>query len=761
MKSDDIARSIARETAEIRASVCLVYGPFSSGKTYVLHEVDRLLRRGTAPHPLIVTYSCSSADTGYEPLSELVKEVNLCIAPRRFRWLLLWLWQRKFGLIKFVASVISLILGWFGLEIKGLADTVEKLESAAGKTNTSDSSVFPHSEVRKLIELLSNAAKKLRAPAVLLLDKVEELPEPGIQLLTIALEDVPDKIRVVMTLNTEADGYSTRRDLLRLRAKLQYRPRKGIYLLEGKTAVEIQDWKKAESGVPISIEVATQAHQQSRGGRAGLLAPWIKSTSVDPSDIADSKSRLLGILNQRFSALDDTAKRVLVLQVLVHPHSVEFHAIGKVLGVTVSEIEGARQTLRDLFISDEGQLQDDSIAEFVRDRVGPGVLEAYADDFLERAKGVRAISDPVRRGLEFSKITNRLSRPDFDHAEALDYIRACLRRGALSAAGLALKRVDQVGRVAEQPRSFRIRHLQLRADWQGQQGDYGSAIQSLKQAELLGGDKVDIGEIQLDIGEKLYRLNDYAEAAKRLRRAMRLARETKRNDLSLKAVVRFSGILVDVGKYSSALRLMQCLLRWVERNDVSARERCHNLRFAARIHALFPGQRDRALELANAALNVAERETESLRDQGNSLYALGDSLRHAGRNPESAHTYRRALRIADDTGNYDLAIYSLLGLCALHATALDRLSLERDLAELKERTEGTDQVERRYGDLFQAVAAALANQPIDQASVSLLRDRFRSFRRTWAVKLIDRLELGGWKLRASDFEVEGGRVFVF
>jgi tetratricopeptide (TPR) repeat protein len=292
--------------------------------------------------------------------------------------------------------------------------------------------------------------------------------------------------------------------------------------------------------------------------------------------------------------------------------------------------------------------------------------------------------------------------------------------------------------------------LLLEADALGQTGMYREAIEVLGQFPVGSTRDVDAA---VSLGEKHWRLGEQIVALRRYAQARQKAQAAGRQDAWMKAAIRTVAVRNEMRDGVPSVRLVLKLADYcsAQHAAIPDRDQCLVYRTAARTLALVPTRRSDAERYARLALEISLNRTRSVRDEGNSRYALGDVLRHSGRVDEANGEFEAAMRIAERTGNFDLKLYCLLAMaaCAVKSGSLQQLNSR--LKELREVCSDTESPEFRIVGLF-----SLANSRFRGDEVPFVDPASSVSGRPWTTRLLRVLTKPG----DISFAIQGATIIL-
>lgn len=561
-------------------------------------------------------------------------------------------------------------------DIEGIIKVLEELTTSGDLSNLS---AFPRSEVSKLLQITEKAVKAAGRRLVLFIDRVEELPAPGIRLLQALVEKGIGNCAVVISANTESQSLSTRADMAELMNVLRRRGQ-GKYEVTGYSAKGLIELRWA-NGYYTSPEQAKAAYDFSLDGRIGLLTDWLGSEAPLLADLQGSADRLKAHFQIEYDRLTDEGRTLVKCLAAVFPNALTVQQAALCLQCSTGDLEQRlKPVLRVFAVLGSGQLVLRSlhVLYFVRSAVEPTFVGLARDELAAKLAAPAAVGQLQVQHSATIPLAVPLALLSMDVTSLLSHAKDDLRRGASSA---AMNRIEAWKAWSPTLAPLDEAHLlRLEADALGQLGDYARAIAKLKE---IPAHSIPPAEISIELGEKYLRSSEHALALSSFRDARRMAVYESDVAVWIKAMARTLSARNDTRVLPPSKLLVDVLENALKTSSqVADVVRCHALRSIARTLALIPGNEDEAIRQAQAAVNIAQSETKSIRDEGNSLYALADAYRHAAMHAKANDAYERAADIATRTGNYDLELYCLLGSSANAIQASNTTELEEKLIHL-------------------------------------------------------------------------------
>lgn len=720
----------------------LIEGPSLVGKTWLLEELLENFRRFDSRKPFVHSFVCTSSHAGYEPVLDAIEALS-----KRSNW------SAKKKAIFFGINYSGTAMTFLGgIARKVFPDAIPKealekirtsLDSFANRQADRGASVeFPRSECSKIAILLNEVISKSGRSLVMLVDRLEELPTPGIKLIQMLVETSPDSVVLVAATNSESSLYSSRQDVRELMNSFR-RIGGAVYSLGGYSVEELR-LIRSFNGFATSLEMAERAHEYSRGGIIGLLKDWLNSADENNDILKPAADQMVAHYSIQYGRLNDAAKNLVKVLGAVYPNGLSLAVAASCLECKLGEIESKTQgVLRTFAILSGGNLvlANTHVRHFLGVDVGAAFVEAAYTDLASRLghDASQALPSGTQQ-LENLAAMMPLSVQAMDVRTLLGEVQEDLARGAH---GTAMSRMQawRAWRHRTMTPDEEADLLLLEADALGQVGAYREAIERLDQVPAGSRREVDAA---VSIGEKYWRVGLQTVALRRLAIARRKARKTGRADAWLKAAMRTVAVKNEMREgVPSALLVEKLIEHCADNPTVPPREQCHVYRTAARTLALIPSKHAVAEQYASRALELASNQTKSLRDEGNARYALADVLRHQGREDNAIIEYEKARDIAADAGNYDLELYALLGVAACAIKRNDLEKLREAVGDLFAVCNDSQSPEAKIIGLFELTLKRLQGEQIPfvdpAASVS---------GRPWTIRLLKVLSVSGEKLAA-------------
>ena len=621
------------------------------------------------------------------------------------------------------------------------------------------------SNFTKLSARLDAACSKSSRTYVLVLDGLERASEAAINCLEGMARNLPENVRVLTILNSEHPDFQ-RSDIRRFRHWLQSENPDCIVELAGLSPENIAEWKKEVSGIDISAAVADEACEKSEG-RPLMLRPWVESQDEDLSLITDQAPRFFGYYQERLMALSPEAQFIGKLLAVVYPHSLSIDVLKKASESSLSAVSAATEGLREArfceHTGDGFRCSHSLISEYLNSNMHNEIIRKL------KGKLLSAIGGMENRGWRLSRGSNRDAlKADLITYEAgedgaqflMRHIRHLLDIGAYSQAGQKVASIDSMlGQGLKLSDSDRAKIELLRAEYLNQIGSYdkaSSALQSIASFKISDNLRA---KLYLELGESFFYLNRYSLAVNNLKTARAYAEKSGDVKTCARSIIRLSSITMDLGKWYSAFKVASVLEKKVLPQVLHAEEKkteCHILRTLARVYA--PSDSDKAKGLVERAHKIAV-DIGSDRILGNCLFAKGEVLRHAGQLEDSEESYQRSLEVGYQTGNKDLAIYSLMGIVVLAMIKGDSAKLSRYASELDSAIDYVAPVEKANAELFVAVKNSLEGGEVSHSSWQSLQQQFQALRRKWQLDLINSIsENGVASLEVLSTEIQALKV---
>lgn len=706
-------------------------GPTLSGRTFVCDEIERGVESHTTWHPRMHRHMCKQSDVGHEAVTNALKEFAGAdrLTGSKLKAMVKKGWP---GILKAGRAIASRALPFVPSEVDLVID---QLASAFSGGDDEKLKAFPKSNVDVLIELLRTATEEASPNGVLLVvDALEDMPAPGVLLITALLRESIRGLAVVVMANSEAASTKQREHAV-LTSLLQYKSPDTIIEIVGHNLSEIIDWKGRLGSVKLTPEQAAAAFGASLDGRSGLLAPWMMVSDVGPALIEREHRRLFGQLDLEYSGFAPKVQVAIEVLARCYPDPISTSDLAAEIGASREEMVAIRNQLVSSFVKDEGaglRLKRMSVFDFVRQRVGPAALSCSWRGTSDRS---RIAGNRTELEMIAETTSDRLLTIDRD-----------LRRGAVQ---VASERIEVALKLSGPDDAERPRLLILRADVHDQRGEYAEAMDCLNEAFVLSSDAA----VQLDakwmMANAQFRLGNAAKSLKELHWMRKHVTGRTAVDISCKAVLRSVSALIELDKTRAAIRIAESAIDKKPKVSPSKSVDCHLTRTAARALVLSSNSQERAEGLANAALALA-RQGLGERAIGNCLYGLGDVYRHRNKYAAAEQAFHDALTYA--ATNFDLRLYCNLGLGAAAISALNDVALEESLAELSQLPIADDGPEWEVAALFGRVLVALSNRRPASIAKFLQVNRPFSSKRRWQKELLSLVnDAEALKIDASQF----------
>ena len=652
----------------------LINGPTLIGKTWILEKWSLAFAQSDSALSLCVC--CQQSMVGFEPLIQAVEALD-----QRQNWS-----RNKQGrfYVKTLAEAGTGILAWGVNKLYPSAVSRAEIDEVVGvikrlivSGNSTVASEFPRSETSKMLQLLDKTIARSGKRLVLLVDRVEELPVPGIRLLQALVEQGVKGCTVVISANNESQAINVRSDISDLMTVL-IRRGQGVYNVAGYSPKELIDMRWA-NGHATSKEEANRAYEFSINGRIGLLLGWLDASQPTLANLKSDADRLRAHFRLEYDKLPEEGRTLVKCLAAVFPGALTVHHAAVCLGCTVTELEQRLKPVLSVFAvlgGDQIVLRSLHVLYFVASDVAHAYVVAAREEFAAKLHAL-AQTGQLQGPLEaVPQIPFAIQTMDV--SSLLLSAQDDLRRGASAAAISRIRAWNAWGPKVALLEAAKL--LKIEADALGQLGDYSEAIAKLNE---IPAHSLPRAEVAIDLGEKYLRSGEYDRALESFREARRAAEANREVNLWVKAVARTQTARNDMRSKPPSRGLIDTLERVCNANSsVTDVVKCHALRTIARTLALIPGNAEAAVSRALAALEIAQNKTKSIRDQGNCFYALGDAYRHASETSRADDAYYRAHAIASETGNFDLELYCLLGIAANAIHAQNIMNLETALEKL-------------------------------------------------------------------------------
>lgn len=697
LNSAEASKYIQELAATRPASVFYVLGASLSGRTYVCKRLERLSTKNPSWAPLTHIYTCKASDLGHEILTESMKEVLKRVG-----------WRRKLSSAleenwPAIAKGLGRLAGKFVPEIsKELDEVIEQITSYVKAENNKDLKSFPQTDVNKILGLLKNCITKVGGDGVMIIvDDIEFLSVPGLQLLESLLQNPCNGLTVVITAN-EDNSSLHQKGHRRLQAMLQKKSPETVVAIIGHSVQEIALWKLEQSGVRLSDAEAEKAYTSSVHGRSGLLFPWITSAARGADRIELEAARLYGQLEMEFNEFDPKTQRAVEILSRAYPEYVSLKVLADLIELPLDDVIGLSDRLRSGFAKAGPAglaLKRFAVLQYVYDRLGPAVLSVGAAvpnvAYSAQSTGNVMIAFSIDSRLE--TISQDLRRGAIEQAH--EHIRAAL----LLNDGLAGEN--------------KVRLLQQLAEVHEQQGEYRVALQHLSEAANIAENRSERCRIEIAVAENHFRLGETSQSLKKFNKVRKDSADLGERDIWFKAMLRSVAVSVERDKPSAAIRLMESTLKLCEAEEPPPRVKCHLQRTAARAMVLRAQFRNHAQELAKDALRIATDQIKEPRAVGNSLYAFGDVCRHAEQFDAAREYYRLAL--GQSQSNFDLRVYCYLGIAATAISCQDDEALRSAIDELSTLPIESDSPESKAIKAFQNFLRVIENEADDTVGVTV------------------------------------------
>jgi len=682
----------------------------------------------------VLQFRCSSGHTGYEPVLDAID-----LLARRENWSAkkqaIFLGIKYSGKIAGVVGGIARRMFPDAVSKEALEELKKSLdEFAKGKPEKVATLEFPRSESSKISRFLDAVIKKSGRPLVILIDRLEELPTPGIRLLQMLVDTKPADVSLVVSVSSESSAFLARADVRELVNSFR-RIGGREFQLSGYSADELRSMRVL-NGFSTTAEAAEKAFEYSLQGRVGLIKDWLNSADENNDILKPAADQLVAHYDIQYGRLSDPERTLVKLLGAVYPRGVDAAVVTACLTCTMAEVESRVQGVLGPFAVLSNRdivLANAHVQHFLASSIGSFAVQAAYTDVSTRIlpdAGVAGVAPHANAPLI------PLSVQAMNAETLVHEVREDLLRGAHES---ALSRLhawrgwNQQGVGVDEEADL----LLLEADALGQTGAYREAIKVLDRFPVGSTRDVDAA---VSIGEKYWRLGEQSVALRSYAQARQRAQAAGRQDAWMKAATRTVAVKNEMRDGVPSVRLVLKLADYCDAQQAAIpdRDQCLVYRTAARTLALVPTRRLDAERYARRALEISLNRTKSARDEGNSRYALGDVLRHSGRDDEATVEFETARHIAERTGNFDLKLYCLLAMaaCAVCSGNLQRLNSR--LKELREVCSDTESPESRIVGLF-----SLAGSRLSGDEVSFVDPASSVSGRPWTTRLLRLLTTQG------------------
>lgn len=700
----------------LKSGTLLIEGPTLIGKTVLIKDLETDLRQRGLAEVFIDTISCSESHAGYEPILDSVEKLS-----KRENWALT---KRSARVAKAIALHSLTAVG--GVFRKFFPDAIPKdvLESLRNgldaiineKNEASGSREFPRSEKSKLANVLRDVIEQSGRRLVLFVDRLDDLPTPGIKLLQFIAETTPANVVLVLCANSESSAYSDRQDIRELANTCKKNGEGAIWKIDGYSAVSLLEIRR-NNGYPTTLEAAEQAFEFSLGGRIGLVSPWLNSANDGISYLQSAADRLAAHYAIQYDRLGEQHQNVVKCLAAVYPAGLPLPHLASLLDCSVADLDDRLRKLQSFteISNNTVTLKNKHVQYFTRTSLQrPFVQAAY-----------EALQSRISLGVsDLNASTPKLPAPPLpqcfpaiESSAVLKDARDLLARGASKAAITYLETWRGWADSAAEDLDVNAEVFLLEADAYGQLGAYRPAIDLLERMPPVASFSI---AKSLSLGEKYYRVGLHREALENLSRARKESRRCGQPDAWAKAVSRTLSVRNELSSGRCSKLLADCLARALRSDLTSIKPRTQSLayRALARTYALRGSSQSTALECANEALRIAiQEESPSDRDEGNARYSLADVYRHSGQIDDALREYELALTKADRTDNYDLRLYAMLGKAACFLKTCDRGRLSLVLSALdKLVTAEHESPEYKIVGLFKRVEQRLSGNICQNAN---------------------------------------------
>ncbi len=668
----------------LNSGTLLIEGPTLVGKTSLIEDLKADLLERRLGEVFIDTIACSQAHAGYEPVLDSVERLS-----KRENWAL----SKR-------ACRIAKSLGINGLTFAGgvfrrfFPDAIPKealdaLRSGldaiiSEESNASGSREFPRSEKSNLTKILREVIEKSGRRLVLFVDRLEELPTPGIKLLQFIAETNPANVVLVLCANSESNAYSDRQDIRELANTCKKNGKGAIWKIDGYSAASLLEMRRS-NGYPTTLEAAEQAFEFSLGGRIGLVSPWLNSADNSINNLQPEADRLAAHYAIQYDRLSEQHKNVVKCLAAVYPAGLTLPHLAFSMDCSVADLDDRLRNLQPFteISNNTVTLKNKHVQYFARTLLQRPFVQAAYEALQSRISLGTPNLDASTPKLPAPPLPQCF--PAMESSELLKLARDLLARGASKAAITHLETWRGWADSAAEDLEVNAEVLLLEADAYGQLGAYQPAIGLLERMPPVASFSI---AKSLSLGEKYYRVGLHKKALENLSRARQESRRCGQSDPWAKAAARTLSVRNELSSGRCSRLLADCLAKALRIDLASIKPRTQSLvyRALARTYALRGSSQPVALECANEALRIAiQDESPSDRDEGNARYSLADVYRHSGQIEDALREYELALTKADRTDNYDLGLYAMLGKAACFLMTCDSSRLSLVLAELEKR----------------------------------------------------------------------------
>ncbi len=726
--------------------VGVIYGSSGVGKTVFARHLLNVLNSDDHPDVSAVCFEIEAAQAAEESFLFLYDHIFDTVRPRGVARVRQALNQNPVAKgVKIATGFVKDLLAKHAGE---LTHTVDALSDIAVDSASLISQKKLHSQVEgsnysKLIDAIEAAAKCSPRTFVLVLDGMERASEATITLIDSMSRRLPKNIRLQLIINSEDPAFISS-DFVALKSRLQHLCANGIIELPGLTADDIVEWKRLSTGIQISTKLAEEVCAASNG-RPILLKPWIDSEDEDLMRIESEWGRFYGYYDEHFNTLSSEAKAVGRLLAVAHPHAIELGWLQSAVELTHGEVAAAIDALDRNGFCEEGpkgfRCKHALIAMFLTSKMGQSLNKEYKQRLFNVLSKVfgrfgQAFAPSRLDALTADVVTVSAGADGLRFL--LTFAQQVLKLGAYKQAQAKLDAIDHLfssGLPATDEERAEVELL--RAEVLSQLGEYHQTLGIVEATSFLHMTESMFAKLHFAKGEAYFRLNEYSNAVQQFKQVRIKASECGDVSLWAQTIIRLAGVTMDVGKWAVARRIGSVLMdkvlpRVSAAGDLSMQ--CHILRTVARIHA--PTDPRKAEVHIDQSLQMAGK-IGSDRVLGNCLFALGEVFRHAGRSNEARDSYEKALKIAQDTGNKDLAVYSLLGTLVLALLDADSHSFEALVERLSDAIDYDAPAEQANVNLFLAIRDYLNGVEMLPDAWDSLKLEFMRLRRHWQIHLVE------------------------
>jgi len=724
----ELAKALATEAK----GAFLISGPTMVGKSWLIDELYSYLGKVNKRGAFVLQFRCSSGHTGYEPVLDAID-----LLAKRENWSAkkqaIFLGIKYSGKIAGVVGGVARKVFPDAISKEALEELKKSLDEFAKRQPEKVATLeFPRSESSKISGFLDAVIKKSGRPLVILIDRLEELPTPGIKLLQMLVDTKPADVSLVVSVSSESSAFLARPDVRELVNSFR-RIGGREFPLSGYSADELRSMRIL-NGFDTTAERAEKAFEYSLQGRFGLIKDWLNSSDENNDILKPAADQLVAHYAIQYGRLSDPEKTLVKFLGAVYPRGVDAAVVTICLNCTMAEVESKVQGLLGPFavLSNRDMvLANAHVQHFLSTSVGSFAVQAAYTDVSTRILPAVAGAAPQANAPLIP-----LSVQAMNAETLVREVREDLLRGAHESALSRLRAWrgwNQQGGGVDEEADL----LLLEADALGQTGAYREAIQVLSRFPVGSTRDVDAA---VSIGEKYWRLGEQNVALRSYAQARQKAQAAGRQDAWMKAATRTVAVKNEMRDGVPSVRLVLKLADYCDAQQAAIpdRDRCLVYRTAARTLALVPTRRQDAERYARLALEISLNRTKSARDEGNSRYALGDVLRHSGRDDEANVEFEAAMRIAERTGNFDLKLYCLLAMAACAVSGGNLQQLNSRLTALSEVCSDTESPESRIVGLF-----SLANSRLRGEEVPFVDPASSVSGRPWTTKLLKLLTTQG------------------